>query len=346
MAYISFQPSDFFSPTLYTGTGSEITVTGVGFQPDMTWLKDRSATQHHQLYDSARGAGEVIYPNLSNAEGTVTQQLKSWTSDGYVIGTDGSVNTSSNLYASWNWKAGTTSVPSGGTITPTACSFNTTSGFGIYKYAGNGTDPATIAHGLGVAPKMIIVKKLSGAASWAVGHIAATFDYYANLNATDQFYDNDGYWSDDAPTSTVFTIGSDGLVNTNAQDYVAYVWAPVKGYSSFGAYTGNGNADGTFVYTGFRPSLVITKYTSGGGTGGWNIQDDKRNTYNPVDTILSANTDGADSTSSGNAMDFLSNGFKWRANYSDGNTSGGFFSYAAFAEFPLVSSNDMPGVAR
>ena len=132
----------------------------------------------------------------------------------------------------------------------------------------------------------------------------------------------------------------------SGQTYVAYCFANVQGYQKSGKYVGNGNADGTFVYTGFRPALVITKYVESGGTGGWNIQDDKRNTYNPVDTILSANTDGADSTSSGNAMDFLSNGFKWRANYSDGNTSGGFFSYAAFAEFPLVSSNDMPGVAR
>ena len=158
-----------------------------------------------------------------------------------------------------------------------------------------------------------------------------------------------GSWSWDCnTTANTFEVGATSSTGTSqsGQTYVAYCFANVQGYQKSGKYVGNGNADGTFVYTGFRPALVITKYVESGGSGGWNIQDDKRNTYNPVDTILSANTDGADSTSSGNAMDFLSNGFKWRANYSDGNTSGGFFSYAAFAEFPLVSSNDMPGVAR
>ena len=346
--YISFQPSDFFNPTLYTGTGSELTVTGVGFQSDISWLKDRSASQHHQLYDSVRGAGEVIYPNLSNVQGTVTQQLKSWNSDGYVIGTDGSVNTSSNLYASWNWKAGSTSgkPTTDETLTPTSYSYSATQGLSILKYTGTGSS-GLINHGLGVKPKLIIVKNLTVGDDWLVYSEECTgVGYGLVLNTTAE---KTGSWSWDCnTTANTFEVNGTSSTGTSqsGQTYVAYCFANVQGYQKSGKYVGNGNADGTFVYTGFRPALVITKYVESGGTGGWNIQDDKRNTYNAVDTILSANTDGADSTSSGNAMDFLSNGFKWRANYSDGNTSGGVFLYLAIAQFPLVSSNDIPVVGR
>ena len=189
---------------------------------------------------------------------------------------------------------------------------------------------------------MIIVKKLSGAASWAVGHIAATFDYYANLNATDQFYDNDGYWSDDAPTSSVFTLGSDGLVNTNAQNYIAYVFAPVKGFSKFSKWIGNGNVDGPFVYTGFRPSFIIFKSATTGY--GWYLMDVKRNPYNIVNNYLYANA--ADAQGTHGFMDINSNGFKIREAGVGSNTIGDTFIYAAFAEFPFVSSNSKPGTAR
>jgi len=350
--YISFQPSDYFSTNLYTGTGATHNVTGVGFQPDWVWMKRRDGTSSHRLCDSVRGATNLLQSNATDAQQTDANTLTSFDSDGFTLGSDSApynVNVSGQTMVSWNWKAGTTSGLSGGTITPSAYSFNTTSGFSMVKYTGNSTQGATVPHGLGVAPKFIFIKATNATESWATGQgsmDSSPWDYYMYLNSTAARGQNNNRFANVSPTSTVFSIGSDASVNNSSYTYVAYCFAPKKGFSAFGSYRGNGNTDGAFVYTGFRPALVITKYASGGGTGGWNIQDNKRNTYNPVTTILSVNTDGADSSSSGNAMDFLSNGFKWRADYSDGNTSGGVFIYAAFAEFPVVSSNSKAGTAR
>jgi len=340
-AYISFQPSDFFTPKLYTGTGSEITVTGVGFQPDFTWLKDRSAIQHHQLYDSARGAGEVIYSNLINAEGTVTQQLKSWTSDGYVIGTDGSVNTNTNLYASWNWKGGTTSGLTGGTITPSAYSINTTSGFGVYHYNCTGAN-ANIAHGLGAAPEMLITKSLGDTSPWAVWHTGIANTEYLVLNTTAAKATGAAMWNSTSPTSTLFYLGTDGQTNGTGKNNVMYAFASVKGYSKFGSYEGNGNVDGPFIYTGFRPGFVMIKNID--GVEGWDMYDIKRNPGNLTDNKLKADSSVAEEVDSTVAIDILSNGFKIRTTSTEINLSTAV--YAAFAEFPLVSSNSKAGVAR
>ena len=341
MAYISFQPTDFFSSKIYTGTGAASQPqTGLGFQPDLVWIKARTAAESNTVWDAVRGVQKGLYTNNNAAEATISTGLLSFDSDGFTVGSEGKVGSSYD-YASWNWKAGTTTGLSGGTITPSSYSINTTSGVGIYQYAGNGTDPATIAHGLGTAPQMVIVKSLASA-SWAVGHIGMTFNYYGNLDATDQFYDNDGYWSDDAPTSSVFTLGSDGLVNTNAQNYIAYVFAPVKGFSKFSKWIGNGNVDGPFVYTGFRPSFIIFKSATTGY--GWYLMDVKRNPYNIVNNYLYANA--ADAQGTHGFMDINSNGFKIREAGVGSNTIGDTFIYAAFAEFPFVSSNSKPGTAR
>ena len=340
-AYINFQPSDYYNTNLWTGNGTELAVTNVGFQSDSTLIKERNGGNAWNWFDAVRGATKYLKTSGNNAEATDAETLKSWQSTGFTVGTSVANNDSGQLYVGFNWKAGTTSGLTGGTITPSSYSINTTSGVGIYQYAGNGTDPATISHGLGIAPQMVIVKSLASA-SWAVGHIGATFNYYGNLDATDAFYDNDGYWSDDAPTSTVFTIGSDGLVNTNAQNYIAYVFAPVKGFSSFSKYIGNGNADGPFVYTGFRPAFVMTKRTN--GTGSWCVYNDKMLGYNADNDQLLANDNGAAGT--GNNLDLLSNGFKLRVSTAESNASGGEFICAAFAEFPFVSSNSKPGTAR
>ena len=339
-AYISFQPKDFFSPTLYTGTGSELTVTGVGFQSDVSWLKDRSATQHHQLYDSVRGAGEVIYPNLDNAEGTVTQQLKSWTSDGYVIGTDGSVNTSSNLYASWNWKMGTTSGLSGGTITPSGYSISTTAGQSVIAWTGTGS-AGTIPHGLGVTPKMIIVKETSNATNWAVYHSVWGNTKFKQLNTTAVLATTTN-WNDTSPTSSLFSVGGGDQTNTSGRTYVAYCFAPVKGYCHIGSYIGNGDADGPFVYTGFKPGFVMIVRTD--STYDWTMFDNKRIGYNPENYFLWANSDAADATT--DYMDILSNGYKIIGTTQGINGGTSEYVYIAFAANPIVSSNNVPTVAR
>ena len=344
--YISFQPKDFFSPTLYTGTGAELTVTGIDFQPDFTWLKDRSAVQHHQVYDSVRGAGKVIYPNLDNAEGTVTQQLKSWTSDGYVIGTDGSANTDTNLYASWNFKAGTAfsgATTGSGTLKTYTASVSTTSGISITKYIGNGTSDHRIPHNLGAVPKIVIVKKLNASAGWVVmgTNMLTSSNYYLSLETTAAQDDGAGTVFYSWPSSTYFGIGAAGTTNTNDGDYIAYSFAPIKGYSSFGKYTGNNSSDGYFLYTGFRPAYVMIKKIS--DTGNWNIFDSKRLGYNVDNNVLSANT--SEQEWSDDRLDIVSNGIKFRSNW-DGVNDASDFIYMAFAENPIVSSNDVPTVAR
>ena len=342
-AYIGFQPSDFFNTKLYTGTGSELTVSGVGFQPDLTWLKNRSAAQHYQLYDAVRGAGKVIYSNLNNIQGTVTQNLKSFTSDGYVLGTDGSVNTNNQNFVSWNWKAGTTSGISGGTITPSAYSINTTSGFGIYNYAGTGSN-GTIAHGLSSAPKMVICKRIAGDTgdwnSWNEGMTSGS--YYINLNTNGAEVSNTAVWNSTIPSSTVVSLGTYAAVNASGSTYIMYAFSEVKGFSSMGVYTGNGNVNGSFIYTGFKPAFVSLKKTD--GSGDWYTYDDKRLGYNADNNALYLDLDNAESTSED--IDILSNGFKLRSTNGEINGSGGKYIYMAWAEQPIVSSNSKAGTAR
>ena len=341
-AYISFQPSDFFNPVLYTGTGSELTVTGVGFQPDWTWIKCRNAVNHQREYDAVRGANVVLYPNLSSLQYTLTQELKSWTSDGFVMGTEAEINTNTNTYVGWNWKAGTTTGIAGSpSITPTAYSFNATSGFSIITYTGDGVAGGTVPHGLGVAPKFIIVKRLDGADNWMCYSSVIGNTKYLSLDTTAAEATWALAWNDTSPTSTLFSLGTQN--NTNTYTYVAYCFTDIKGYSKFGSYEGNGNADGTFVYTGFRPAFVLGKITD--GTDSWHMWDNKRDPSNVVERRLEANSSGAEHTSI-DWMDFVSNGFKHRYGGGGNNNAGSSYIYAAFAEFPFVSSNSIPTVAR
>ena len=345
--YISFQPSDFFNNVLYNGTGVAQSITGVGFQPDLTWIKCRTNAEWHNLVDAVRGDTKYSYSNSNVGEATDSDRVTSFDADGFTLGTDVNVNINSHTFVSWNWKAGTTSGLSGGTLTPTAYSINTTSKCGIYTYSGTGAT-ATIAHGLGVAPGLIIVKRTDTTADWAVyqeKNTAAPATDYLLLNTTANTDDDVNLWNDTAPTSTVFTIKSDAKVNNGSGTYVAYCFAPVKGYSKFGSYIGNGNADGPFVYTGFRPAYTMIKQSSGSGTYGWYILDSKRAGYNPDNEDLLANTTGVEDTTN-NFWDLCSNGFKIKTAGGNVNTSGSVYTYVAFAEFPIVSSNDVPVVAR
>ena len=346
-AYISFQPTDFFNTKLYSGTGSSNAVTGVGFEPDFVWIKNRTDTSNHRAFDAVRGANKRLTPNTNGAETTTTQELMSFDSNGFTVGTETDVNSSSHTFASWNWKAGTTSGLTGGTITPSSYSINTTSGFGIYKYTGTGS-AGTIAHGLGVAPTMMIVKKTNTTGDWYVYHkdMPSGNGYHLRLNATSAEASGTE-WNSTNPTSTVFSLGANSNVNASGATFIAYVFAPVKGFSKFGGYTGNGNANGTFIYTGFRPAFVLIKATFGEA---WNIWDDKRNTptgsKNVNYTVLQPSNANAEGTGGAQAIDMLSNGFKTRNSSDEINKSANTYVYAAFAEFPFVSSNSKAGVAR
>ena len=343
MAYTTInKPNTNFNPVLYTGNGGTQSITGAGFQPDWTWIKRRDADSWHQVNDSVRGAGKVIHTNVTNAEGTQTNNLTSFDTDGFSVG-NGDVNNSSAPFVSWNWKAGGTAVSNtDGSIT-SSVSANTTAGFSVVTYTSNGTSGATVGHGLGVAPSMIIVKRRNSAEDWGVGHQSLTWNNFLRLNTSGASSASAGLWNNTAPDSDKFTLGNSGISNNGSgTTMVAYCFAEKQGYSKFGSYVGNGSTDGTFIYTGFKPSWIIFKRSD--GVQDWYMYDNKRSPSN----VAQAQLDAMDSSAEGSLLsgDFLSNGFKLRSVSSAFNTSGGTFIYMAFAENPLVGTNNVPATAR
>ena len=344
--YISFQPSDFFNTKLYTGTGSSNAVTGVGFEPAFTWIKNRDDTDYHILTDAVRGVTKQLFSNVNSAEATQANNINSFDSDGFTVGTEGQVNMNTEDFVSWNWKAGTTSGIAGSpSITPTSYSFNATPGFSIIKWTGTGAN-ATLPHGLGVAPKMIIVKNLDGLnRSWRVYNSVLGATKYLYLAETNAEATDSTVWNDTEPTSTLFSVGTNNETNESADNIIAYCFAEIKGYSKFGSYVGNGATDGPFVYTGFRPAYLMIKSYSG-TTMDWKIIDNKRSPFNVASISLRANGTHADTTIY-NICDFTANGFKIRSDRDEYNGSSSYkYIYMAFAEFPIVSSNDVPTIAR
>ena len=344
-------PSAYFKVQLYTGTGSSHAVsfndTDTNMQPDMVWIKQRSDTNDHNLFDAVRGTGKLIRPNGTNAEGDTSEGVKSFDSDGFTCGTNSSLNGSTSTYVAWCWKAGTTSgiTTTGANITPSAYSMNATSGISIIKYEGNGTDGTNTAHALGAVPHVIICKRLENSNYWAVYHhknTSAPNTDYLVLNATDATSDA-GIWKDSDPTSVYFRHDNSTSVNANGEDMVAYLFTSIQGFSKFGKYTGNVNADGVFIYLGFKPALFIVKET--GNAEPWVMYDNRRGDYgnaNPNDQHLVAS--GTAVESSGTAIDFLSNGVKIRSNA--GHLNEGDYIYMAWAETPFVNSNGVPCNAR
>ena len=338
MAYTTINKSTaHFNTKLYTGNGGTNAITGVGFQPDKVWIKERNGTNNHEINDVIRGVNYQLYPNLANAETNAANHLTAFGTDGFTVGSDGSLNTNNNTYVSWNWKAnGAGSANTDGSINSTV-SVNSTAGFSIVSYTGTGSNPATVGHGLGVTPKMIIVKPRSIAYSWCVYHVDAGA---GNL----LYYDTNGaaggssVWNSTSPTSSVFTV-NDNQVNKSGETHIAYCFAEKTGYSRFSSYKGNGNANGTFVYTGFKPAFVMCKRTDG-GTQNWCIMDNKRG-YNPDVQQLHPNTSGVETLGSGDTLDLLSNGFKMRATDGDKNGNGETFIYMAIGQ-SLVGSNNVP----
>ena len=353
MAYTAIDdPELYFQTKLFTGTGSALSVTLDGdenMQPDLVWIKERSESDSaHNLTDSVRGAGKGLFSNTSAAEydyGTGSDgSVLTFASDGFTLGTATQVNPSSVTMVSWNWKAGTTSGISGSpSITPSGYSFNQTSGFSIITYEGDGNDGDTIPHGLGVKPDVVFFKKTDGATNWVVQSNLLGNRVQLVLNDTDaENTDARLGASDDWDTTTV-ELGTYGDLNNDGDDFVAYCWSSIQGYSKIGLYTGNGDADGTFVYTGFRPAYVMVKNID--EAENWIIFDNKRPGYNLTDALLKPNLVNAESTS-GVKFDLLSNGFKARVSDAEGNSDGGSFVYIAFAESPFVNSSGVPNNAR
>ena len=349
MAYTTIdKPTDYFNTKIYTGNGVNSTdsqsITGVGFQPNWVWIKNRDTTNWHILSDSVRGGNKVLYTNRTDAERSdVDWYLQTFDSDGFTVGYSGDTNGNGNSLVSWNWLAGgSASSNSDGSIT-SSVSANTTAGFSIVSYTGTGAN-ATVGHGLGVAPKMIIVKNRSTAGNWPVFHETQGGTKIQWLNLTNATATESGWWNNTDPTSSVFSIGTQNDLNKSSDNIIAYCFAEKKGYSKFGSYTGNGNADGTFVYTGFKPAWLLYKRSDDSTGRDWQIYDNKRSTHNELNKRLRANTSDAETTSTG--IDFTSNGFKLRTSDGNYNASGANYIYMAFAENPFVTSTGIPTTAR
>ena len=344
MAYTTIdKPTDYFNTKLYTGNATNpTTISGIGFQPDWVWTKGRSTAEGHRWCDSVRGATKDLLSNTTSAESTNTIGLKSFNSDGYVIGNSNGYNQNSQTFVSWNWLASnTTASNTTGSINSTV-SANTTSGFSIVSYTGNGTAGATVGHGLSSQLDVIFIKNRTDAEAWQTYHRPLGATHHLSLNTTASSQDNDTRFNDVHPTSSVFTLGDNDTVNKNTSNFVAYCFHSVKGFSKFGSYTGNGNADGPFVYTGFKPAWVLQK--NAGATQGWQLQDNKREGYNGDNDLLQPHDSAAESGV--NRIDILSNGFKVITTDAGQNSSGTKYIYMCFAESPFVTSTGIPTTAR
>jgi len=320
-------------------------------QPDWVWCKVRSQSDNHAIFDSVRGGQKQLRSNTTDAELTRTNAISSFNSDGFTMGSQPEMNTNGQTYVAWNWKAGTSftndaSSTGIGSI-DSAGSFNNDSGFSIVSYTNTNQSAnsgvATIKHGLNTTPNVLILKDRDATSDWQVFHSSLPTNKYLDLNTTDAAAVDTNVWNNTAPTSSVFTVGDNSYSNPANRAMIAYCFAEKKGYSKFGSYTGNGNADGTFIYTGFKPAFVICKRTD--GADDWFLLDNKRDIDNPANHWLMADSSGAEQTSP-IFFDFLSNGFKNRGTGGGNNASGGTYIYMAFAENPFVTSSGVPATAR
>ena len=358
MSYTTIDdPSAYFQTTLYSGTGSQQSITNGGnsdLQPDWLWIKERDGTSSHQIMDAVRLYYNRIESNNDSAQldagqtGATNQNVTSFDSDGFGVKNGGAVNESGKTYVAWQWKAGTalnnSAGANGGSIATTG-SINTTSGFGIVKHEGSGAN-ATIYHGLRKIPRMIITKNIDQTFHWSV------YTFHSNtkilrLNGTNAEATETAFQSTH-PTATVQSLGdhnqNNGATDGSSDTHISYMFCDVQGFSKIGSYTGNSNADGEFIYTGFEPAFVMTKSTA--STSNWEIKDNKRLGYNVIDTYIKANANAAEDTGvDSHAMDFLSNGFKHRGNNDEVNGTESYI-YMAFAKSPFVTSGGVPNTAK
>jgi len=358
MAYTTIDdPSEYFQTVLYTGTGATRSVTNTAnagdFRPDWVWIKARSFGESHMLYDSTRGVTKDLRTDGSNAENTNTTGLTSFDTNGFSTGSMQNVNKNTSTYVAWQWKAngGTTATNDASSTsignTDSVIQANTEAGFSIVTYTGTGS-AGTIAHGLGATPNLVIVKERGNTNSWLVqSNLFSSSNFVTFLNRSDTGGENDSStFNGTFPTSSVFSVGTHTGTNRSSGTYVAYCFTSIKGYSKIGSYTGNGSTDGPFVYTGFKPAWLMIKNVEQAG-GQWFIHDNKRETFNPSNSSLFAESSQAE-TANNSALDidFLSNGWKKRNTGSGANNDGIKYIYMAFAEHPFVSSKGVPTTAR
>jgi len=336
MAYTTIDdPEAYFQVNTYTGDGNDnrdLVLPGdTDMQPDMIWTKNRDTTDPHTIVDAVRGGGETIYPNSTGAEDTHGLGLTAFNSDGYRVRTGANWNTNTEKYVGWCWKE------------------SATAGFDIVTYTGNGTDDTDISHNLSAVPHVIICKVRDVAGEqWKVYHhknTSAPETDFLRLEDTAATADDASVWSDEAPTSSVFTLGDTNGINQNTKLFVSYLWSEKQGFSKFGSYVGNGNADGPMIFLGFRPAFILTKRTDG-GSNYWTIWDNKRDPDNWCGQKIYPNATNAEQTESTGNLDFVANGVKIRNNGGDYNGSGQTYIYAAFAEAPFVNSEGVPCNAR
>ena len=354
MAYISFKPTDNVKVVGYSGNAGTKAVTGTGFEPALVWLKGRNFTDDNVVYDAVRGTNKWLATNRNYVNGTNAAPnlgITSFDANGFTVGPWSAINPSgTNNMISYSWKGGTTSVPSGGSITPSAVNMNATAGFYSATYTGSGAVNATLAHGLGKVPKFIAIKKLNTTYNWA--NTSTVWDDNTKIlswTIVNSLMTDDVFTT--APNSTYIYLGSNtyGNAANGSGTYLVYAWSEIPGYSKMTSYTGTGNADGPFVYCGFEPQWLMIKETD--STSGWCMYDNVRPTtnpgyYNPNTNFLQAQETGVESPNANLAIDFLSNGFKVRNGAGDTNGNGNSYMVLAFANNPIVGTNDTPGVAR
>ena len=364
MAYTAVNKSsnEFITKRYEGNAGTKTIVTGT-FAPTLSWIKkieDGSNSEHCQ-FDTTRGATKVIQSSTNEFQQTISNSLTAFTNTGFTLGAYGAVNGNGDAFISMNWKGGTTSsITTNGTttITPSSYSFNQTNGFSTLKYSGNGVDGAYLAHGLGKAPKLMIVKRLTdnGSHDWYVYHASLGNQKYLKLNASGGISGTDGMWGSFTPDVVNMKMSNDAQINTSGKEYVMYCWAEIPGYSKFNTYIGNGSAtDGRFVYTGFAPTLVVCKTT---GNDSWMVYTDKisgatapsnaalSGIFNRHNLLLEFNNAGdTQSAGTNQGMDMLSNGFKLFEDNGNLNGSGQEYIYMAWGQ-TLVGTNNIPATAR
>ena len=344
MAYTTIDnPFKYCNTVLYTGNATARTITTGLETTDWIWNKRRDNSGSHLLYDKVRGVNKDLNTDSTEAEETQVGTVTAFGTDNFTLGTHGGTNANGETKANWCWSAGGTtgSSNSDGSITSTV-SANTTAGFSIVSYTGTGSN-ATVGHGIDT-PRMYIVKRRSNTGNWYTYHESIGNTKRLRLDETAAATTESAAWNNTSPTSSVFSLGTSVDVNASGETYIAYCFAEKKGYSKFDSYTGNGNANGPFIYTGFKPAFVMIKQSSAAGNS-WNIYDNKRNTFNVMDKFLLANSNQAESSYS--VIDFVSNGIKLRNTASSFNTSSSTYIYMAFAEAPFVTSGTKaPGTAR
>ena len=345
MAYTTINKStDYFNTKLYTGNGSTNAITGVGFQPDFTWIKQRAGSTSHMLFDVIRGATYRLSSDTTEANGQYSTSLTAFGSDGFTLGSFNDVNINSGTFAAWNWKAnGLGSSNTDGSINTTYTSANTTSGFSIIQYTGNATAGATIGHGLGKVPKMIIFRRYAQAENWGVYFSALGNTKSLNLNLTGAEATDANFLNSTTPTSSLITLGTSVLSNAS-NPMIAYAFAEIPGFSKFGSYKGLGGSGEPFIYTGFKPAFIITRNIT--SAVNWGMFDDKRNPFNVVQNVLLPDNSASETTGTAKYFDFLSNGFKVKNDSLQYNGTNENHIYLAFAAAPLVGTNNVPANAR